>query len=167
MTTHFVCDADSPGHNAHLQLPDARSGFVGQFTAFILIIYWGNPGTLDTDKSVKNVLLALNHPDRVSRMTVHMSEESLRNVLSTMDGPFPMLETLQLYSSTYGTLHPSTKLPSVFEAPNLRHLQVSDLKFLPPLTQLADNVATRPSIVAFTVGEITTKPETLMACLAL
>jgi hypothetical protein len=77
-----------------------------------------------------------------------------------------MLETLQLYCSTYGILHPSTKLPSVFEAPNLRHLQVSDLRFLPPSTQLADNVATRPSIVTFAVGEITTKPETLMACLA-
>jgi hypothetical protein len=84
-----------------------------------------------------------------------------------MDGPFPMLETLQLYCSTYGTLGSSTKLPSKFEAPNLRHLQVSDLKLLPPSARLLNNVATRPSIVTFSVGEITTKPETLMACLAL
>jgi hypothetical protein len=132
-----------------------------------LIVYWGNPGTLDTDKSVKNVLLALKHRDRVRRMTLHLSEESLRKVLSAMDGPFPMLETLQLYCSTYGTLNSSTKLPIKFEAPNLRHLQVSDLKLLPPSIRLLSNVTTRPSIVTLTVGEITTKPETLTECLAL
>jgi hypothetical protein len=132
-----------------------------------LIIYWGNPGTLDTDDSVKNVLLALSHRDRVRRLTLHMSESPMSQVFSSMDGPLPMLETLQLYCSTYnGTLRSNVKLPSKFEAPNLRHLQLSDLKLLPQLTQLLDNVANRPSIVSFTVGEITTKPEALMACLA-
>jgi hypothetical protein len=132
-----------------------------------LIIYWGNPGTLDTDKSAKNVVLALKHRDRVRRMTIHMSEGSLRNVLSCMNGPFPMLETLQLYCSTYGRPGSGMTLPSEFEAPNLRHLQVSDLNLLPPSARLLNDVATRPSIVTFSVGEITTKPATFMECLAL
>lgn len=132
-----------------------------------LIIYWGNPGTLDTDKSAKNILLALNHRDRVRRMTLHLSEDSLCSLLSSMNGPFPMLETLQLYCSSSGNLRPRTALPTAFKAPNLRHLHVSDLKLMPPSTQLLNDVATRPSIVSFTVGEISTKQATLMECLAL
>jgi hypothetical protein len=89
-----------------------------------------------------------------------------------MKGSFPMLETLQLYCTPQGgSLRSDTKLPRKFEAPKLRHLQISDLKLLQPLesTRLFNNVATRPgpSIVSFSVGEITTEPETLMACLAL
>jgi hypothetical protein len=132
-----------------------------------LIIYWGNPGTLDTDGSVKNVLLALSHRDRVRRLTLHMSETSMCEVFSSMKGPLPMLETLQLYCSTYnGNIRSNTKLPTMFEAPNLRHLQLSDLKLLPQSAKLLNNVTARPSIVSFTVGEITTKPAALMACLA-
>ena len=83
-----------------------------------------------------------------------------------------MLETLQLYCSPDdGSLRSNTKLPAAFGAPNLRHLQLSDLELLLPLesTQLFDGVANRPgpSIVSFSVGEITTKPAELMACLAL
>lgn len=61
---------------------------------FPLVVYWGNPGTFDKKDSVKNILLALDHRDRVRRMTLYMPESSLRNVFSSLDGPFPMLETL-------------------------------------------------------------------------
>jgi hypothetical protein len=137
-----------------------------------LIIYWGNPGTLDTEKSTQNVVVALRHRDRVRRMTLHMSEDSLRNVFSSMNGPFPMLETLQVYcsslgDSSFGRSRSPATLPSMFEAPNLRHLQISDLNLMPLSTKLLDDVATRPSIVTLTVGEITTKPAALMECLAL
>jgi hypothetical protein len=98
-----------------------------------------------------------------------MSEWSFDKVLSVMKGPFPMLETLQLYCWVRENLSPSTALPSEFEAPNLRHLQLSDLKLLPPSTKLFNNVnANRPSsIVSFSLGEITTNPVTLMASIAL
>ncbi|KAF8490161.1 hypothetical protein F5888DRAFT_1910052 [Russula emetica] len=136
-----------------------------------LIIYWGNPGTLDTEDSVKNVLLALDHRDRVRRMTLHVSQSSLRKVFSLMKGPFPMLETLQLCSSSDGTqrTQPSAMtLPSTFEAPDLRHFQLSDLKLLPSSSQSLNDFTTRlSSIVTFSLGEITTKPAALMACLAL
>ena len=147
--------------------------------ALPLIVYWGNPGTLDTEESVEKALLALAHRDRVRRMTLHVSESSMRRAISSMNGSFPMLETLQLYCSPEkgNLLNSNTKLPRAFHAPNLRHLQLSDLKFLLPLksTQLFDGVADRPgpgpgpssSIVSFSVGEITTKPAELMACLAL
>ena len=55
----------------------------------------------------------------------------------------------------------------MFKASNLRHLQVSDLKLMPPSTQLLNDVTTRPSIVTFTVGEITINSATLTECLAL
>jgi len=137
-----------------------------------LIIYWGNPGTLDTDKSTKNIILALEHRDRVRRMTLHMSSDSLHDVFSSMNGPFPMLETLQVYCSSYGTSsygssRKAPTLPNMFEAPNLRHLQLSDLELMPLSTKLFNDATTRPSITTLTVGEITTKPATLMEYLAL
>ena len=57
-----------------------------------------------------------------------MLKSSLRKVISSLDEPFPMLESLQLcYSSDKSQrtiVAPSP--PSVFEAQNFRHLQLSD-----------------------------------------
>ncbi len=84
-----------------------------------------------------------------------------------------MLETLQLCCTSdrnprFGSPE-ELPLPSMFEAPNLRHLQLSDLAFLPQSSQLLSSVATtgRPSIVTFSLGEITTTPAILMESLAL
>ena len=56
---------------------------------------------------------------------------------------------------------------SQHEAPKLRHLQLSDLTVLSPSTQLLNKCATsRTSIVTFSLGEITTTPSALSACLA-
>ena len=58
-------------------------------------------------------------------------------------------------------------LPSMFEAPNLRHLQLSDLTFLSPSTQLLNKNATAyPPIVTFSLEKIPTDLATLMSCLA-
>jgi hypothetical protein len=129
-----------------------------------LVVYWGNPGTFDTDKSIDNAILALGHRDRVRRMTLYTSESSLPNVFSSMDGLFPILETLQLGCSSDKDLRKAETV-SKFEAPNLRYLQISDLKLLPP--SLLHDAATRPSIVTLSIGEITTNLDTLMASLAL
>jgi hypothetical protein len=120
-----------------------------------IIVYWGNPETLDSKESVQNVHLALQHRDRVCRIKLYMPEESLRDVFASMEGTFPMLETLQLYCSSMK--NSQGKLPSGFVAPNLRHLQLSDLTLLPPLqsSPLLNGVTTHPSIVSFYLGEIT------------
>ena len=136
--------------------------------ALPLIIYWGNPGTLDDKDSVKNVHLALRHRDRVSRIKLRLPESSLRNVFTTLEGTFPMLETLQLYCSSYRHGNNSRGLlPSSFEAPNLRHLQISDSTLLP--TQQSPLLNSLTSIVTFSIDEITPDlpPERLVEFLLL
>jgi hypothetical protein len=120
-----------------------------------LIIYWGNPGTLDSEGSVKNIHVALQHYDRVCRITLRMPESSLRDVFKSMKGDFPMLETLQLHCTSVNNSH--GKLSSTFGAPNLRHLQLSDFTLLPPrpLSRLLNGDTSYPSIVTFSLGEIT------------
>ena len=46
MAARLVLDADSPGHNARLQLPNARGEPVGQFAAFAPDRLLGQPGDL-------------------------------------------------------------------------------------------------------------------------
>lgn len=120
-----------------------------------LIIYWGNPGTLDPEDSVKNVHLALCHRDRVCRIKLRLPESSLRHLLTkSMEGNFPMLETLQLYCSSYRSENSLRgMLPSTFEAPNLRHLQISDSTLLP--AQQSPFLNSLTSIVTFSIDEIT------------
>jgi hypothetical protein len=119
-----------------------------------LIIYWGNPGTLDDKDSVENVHLALRHRDRVCRIKLRLPESSLCDVFTTLEGTFPMLETLQLYCSSYRYGEDSRGiLPSSFDAPNLRHLQISDSTLLP--TQQSPLLNSLKSIVTFSIDEIT------------
>jgi hypothetical protein len=130
-----------------------------------LVVYWGNPGTFDTEDSVKSAVVALGDRDRVRRITLRVSEKSLCMAFSSMRGCFPTLETLQLCCSSEFGLDKNTALSSPFEAPNLRHLQLSDLKLLPP--SLIGTVVTRPSVVSFSIGDISMGPDTLMTYLAL
>ncbi len=96
-------------------------------------------------------------------MTLHMSESSLHKVFPSMNGTFPVLETLQLCCSSRDRR--AASLPSTFEAPNLRHLQLSDFSLLPQL-KLPGQVTPRHSIVTFSLGEVTIRPSTLIKCLA-
>ena len=134
-----------------------------------LIVYWGSSGTFDTDDSLENILCALKHPDRVRRITLRMCVRSLHKIFSSVKGPFPILETLQLFCSFDSG--PCIN-PSRFEAPKLRHLQLSNLTILSPSTQSqllfknASYAASRRSIVTFSLGEITTTPAALSAGLA-
>jgi hypothetical protein len=71
-----------------------------------------------------------------------------------MEGNFPMLETLQLYCSSYLSDNSLREmLPGTFEAPNLRHLQISDSTLLP--TQQSPLLNSLTSIVTFSIDEIT------------
>lgn len=134
-----------------------------------IIIYWGNPGTLDSEGSIKKIHVALKHNDRVCRITLRMPESSLRDVFKSMKKDFPVLETLQLHCTSVS--NSNGKLSSTFGAPNLRHVQLSDFTVLPAreLSPLFNGVTSRPSLVTFSLGEITPDlpPRRLVECLSL
>jgi hypothetical protein len=134
-----------------------------------IIVYYGNPEPLDRQDDVNDILLALQHPDRVRRINLHLPSASMQKVFKSMQGLFPILETLQLYCSSYD--NKNATLPSTFEAPNLRHLQLSDFTLvprrLPPLT----TAICPSSLVTFSLGEVTPvkyqSPALLAECLAI
>jgi len=65
-------------------------------------------------------MLALQHRDRVRRIRLQVPIQSLYNLITSIDGEFPVLEYLHIAPPTeHGTHLP---LPSTFEAPHLRHL---------------------------------------------
>ena len=117
-----------------------------------IIIYYGNPEPFDEQDDVEGIRLALQHRERVCRINLHLPFPSLRKVFKSMDGPFPALETLQLYCSSYR--NENARIPTTFEAPNLRHLQLSDFTFFPPLrTNPLTAVICPQSLVTFSLGE--------------
>ncbi|KAH9976526.1 hypothetical protein BJV74DRAFT_861946 [Russula compacta] len=133
-----------------------------------LIIIWGKPEPLVTEDGIENVCLALQHRDRVCRITLQISNSSVLKVFPFLEGTFPALETLELYgpSSEYVRV----RLPSTFEAPNLRHLHLSD--FTLAYRPSPPTPATFPaSLVTFSLGEITpsipVSPEFFAECLSL
>ena len=89
-----------------------------------------------------------------------MTESLLPKVFSfpSMDRLFPILETLHLSCLSGMNLSTDTELLGNFQAPNLRHLQLSDLEFM-PLSLLSDNAATCPSIVTLSIGPVSVLAE--------
>ena len=117
-----------------------------------IIIYYGNPEPFDEQGDVEGICLALQHRERVCRINLHLPVPSLRKVFKSMDGPFPALETLQLYCSSYR--NEDAMIPTTFEAPNLRHLQLSDFTTFFPLRTNPLTAAICPqSLVTFSLGE--------------
>jgi len=117
-----------------------------------IIIYYGNPEPFDEQGDVEGIRLALQHRERVCRINLHLPFPSLRKVFKSMDGPFPALETLQLYCSSYR--NENAMIPTRFEAPNLRHLQLSDFTTFFPLRTNPLTAAICPqSLVTFSLGE--------------
>jgi hypothetical protein len=119
-----------------------------------IIIYYGNPEPFDQQDDVEGIRLALQRRDRVCRINLHLPSSSLRKVFKYMNGSFPVLETLQLYCSSLQ--NEDAKLPSTFEAPKLRHIQLSDFRLVPqatpPLSASAGMFS--PSLVSFSLGEV-------------
>ncbi|KAI0298292.1 hypothetical protein BC826DRAFT_999062 [Russula brevipes] len=126
-----------------------------------LVIYW-RKSISDQDQD-DNIFFALQHPDRLCRITLYPPFD-LHGVCKALNGRFPVLETLELY----GIAGVRTTWPSAFEAPNLRHLYLSDLTLLPP--QLSRFPVISPaSLVTFALGETTPNkrsPLFLMECLS-
>jgi len=126
-----------------------------------LVIYWRE--SISNQGQVDDIFLALQHPDRLCRITLY-PPFNLQGVYRSLNGHFPVLETLELY----GIAGVRTAWPSAFEAPNLRHLYLSDLTLLPP--QLSRVPVISPaSLVTFALGETTPNkrsPLFLMECLS-
>jgi hypothetical protein len=134
-----------------------------------IIVYYGNPEPLDKQDNVEDIRLALQHPKRVCRINLHLPSESMREVFKSMQKPFPMLETLQLYCSSYW--NDKAILPTTFEAPNLRHLQLSDFTLVPQRLPPLTTAICPSSLVSFSLGEVTPaqykSPALLAECLAI
>jgi hypothetical protein len=85
-----------------------------------------------------------------------------------MKGSFPVLETLQLYCSSL--TNEKARLPDTFEAPKLRHLQLSDFTLVPQKTPPLNTTICPLSLVSFSLGEVTpTKyqsPARFLKCLS-
>ncbi|KAH9956824.1 hypothetical protein BGW80DRAFT_234690 [Lactifluus volemus] len=81
-----------------------------------LTIYYPGWKSEATDRS--GILLALSHRDRVRHIYLSMARH-MWTFVAAMDHQFPILERMYIHSLT------EVDLPSTFQAPNLRHLQLS------------------------------------------
>ena len=117
-----------------------------------IAIYYGNPEPYDPQNDLESIRLALLQRDRVCRINLHLPSSSLSKVFNYMKGTFPVLETLQLYCSSL--TNECARLPSTFNAPKLRHLQLSDFALVPQKTPPLNTTICPPSLVSFSLGEV-------------
>jgi hypothetical protein len=80
-----------------------------------------------TTEDEEDILLALQHRDRVRRIRLHMPVTNLRKFLIAIDGEFPMLESLFLWNPTNDNT--SLILPKTFQAPHLQRLILEDIVY--------------------------------------
>jgi hypothetical protein len=71
-------------------------------------------------KDEEGVMLALQHRDRVCRISLEMPAPSLQKVITAINDEFPILEFLSIAAPTKHNTH--LILPSTFQAPQLRIL---------------------------------------------
>ena len=85
-----------------------------------------------TAEDEKGIMIALQHRDRVRRIYLNKPIPCWQKLITAMDDRFPMLEYLDI---TAVTKHdPRLVLPSMFEAPQLSHLELNH--FAPPIGSL-------------------------------
>ena len=73
-----------------------------------------------TAEDEEGIMLALQQRDRVRRIRLQVSIQNLDNLITAIDGEFPVLEYLHIAPPTQP--YTNLLLPSTFEAPHLRHL---------------------------------------------
>ncbi|KAN0128316.1 hypothetical protein V8E53_013900 [Lactarius tabidus] len=103
----------------------------------IVLFSSGIRGPRDED----NLIAALEHPDRVSRIKLSVHESQLGKIAALMQEPFPLLTHLSI-SSHYGNV---SALPEGFlggSAPSLHELELCDVRYpaLPTLLSSAGNL---------------------------
>ena len=80
-----------------------------------------------TTEDEEDILLTLQHRDRVRRIRLHMPVTNLRKLLVAIDEEFPMLEYLFLWNPTDDNT--SLILPKTFQAPRLQSLILEDIVY--------------------------------------
>jgi len=90
-----------------------------------------------TTEDEERIMLALQHRDRVRRIRLQVPIQSLHNLITAIDGEFPVLEYLHIAPSSERDAH--FTLPSTFEAPHLRHLWLDH--FTSPMGSLSFTTA--------------------------
>ena len=83
-----------------------------------------------TTEEEENLLLALQHRDRVRRIRLVMPVATLQKLIKAIDGEFPILEYLYVGSPSYTVPRPIHDIPltisETLRAPHLRHLILTD-----------------------------------------
>jgi hypothetical protein len=97
--------------------------------ALPLIIDYGDEDREVTAQDEEGILLALRRRRRVRRIRLWIPAPSLRRLLATMDGEFPMLEDLHIKSVTNDD--DNLSLPDTFKAPYLRHFVPRNVAYTP------------------------------------
>lgn len=101
-----------------------------------------------TSEDEEGILLALQHHDRVRRIRLMMPVPALQKIIIALGKRFPMLE--YLYVATLTDEIPNLVLPETFQAPQLRHLTLTD--FALPIT--SPSLTTAMGLVTLWLSEI-------------
>jgi hypothetical protein len=88
-----------------------------------LIINFMDAACEASAKDQEAILLVLQHRDRVHRIGLSMPVANLLKPIAAMDGQYPVLDHLFIWSPTKG--NPGLILPTTFQAPHLRMLSLS------------------------------------------
>ena len=80
-----------------------------------------------TTRDEENILLALQHHDRVRRIRLQMPIPNPRKIIIAIDGEFPILESLFLWNPA--NINRSLIFPKTFQAPHLRCLILDDIVY--------------------------------------
>jgi hypothetical protein len=75
-----------------------------------------------TGEDEEGIMLALQHRDRVCRISLRMPAPSLQKLITAISDEFPILEFLSIGPRTKHNTH--LILPSTFQAPQLRFLRL-------------------------------------------
>ena len=92
-----------------------------------LIIDYGDEHREVTTRDEEGILLALRRRRRVCRIRLWTPTSSLRRLVESIDGEFPMLEYLYIKPLTSDDGHLS--LPEALKAPHLRHFKLRNVTY--------------------------------------
>jgi len=80
-----------------------------------------------TAEDEEQIMLALQHPDRVRRIRLLVPTQNLQKFIAAMDKEFPILEYLHIGPLTYNNT--GFVVPEILQAPHLRHLVLLNFAF--------------------------------------
>jgi hypothetical protein len=130
----------------------------------LIINYEDYPESEFTAKDEEGFTLALTHLDRVRRIRLRMPDLRLKELITLIDGEYPMLEYLNLRPSTETLLF--LKLSKTFRAPYLRHVVLKNFDF--PVGSPVFTTAVPVGLVTLCLSKASTslQPKNLLQWLA-